>query len=259
MKNFINKLALSAGREILRNAGKLKKDDVQYKGSTKNTVTRIDKEAEKFIINKIRKKYPQHTIVSEESDIQKGNTFSWFIDPIDGTNNFLHNFPLYAVSIAFADSGILLNGAVYVPFFNELFYAARNKGAYLNNKKITVSKTENLDKSLIATGFAGLRDNLKKEEENKIINNFVNVLNHIQGIRRLGSAAIDLCYVAIGRCDGFWEHNLNSWDLAAGSLIVREAGGRVTDLNGNNKILNSNNIIATNGIIHKQLLQNLTI
>ena len=241
--------ALKAGSYILKNLGKVK--SVRYKGEI-NIVTEIDKKAESIIVNTIKKAYPDHNFLAEEKIYKKRNLdYTWIIDPLDGTTNFLHGFPIFCVSIALQYKDDIILGVVYDPTRDELFYAEKGKGAFLNKKKIRVSKTRDLKKSLLATGFAYN----KKRVRNNNVTNFFSVMKAAQAVRRAGSAAIDLCYVACGRFDGFWELFLHPWDTAAGILIVEESGGKVTRMDGKDYTIYDKEILATNSKIHKQVIK----
>lgn len=239
--------ALKSGRFIKRSVGKIK--NISYKGRI-NIVTDVDKAAEKIILHAIRVTFPDHSILSEESRPQNRNSsYKWIIDPLDGTTNFTHSFPFFCVSIALECEGETILGVVYDPMRNELFHAEYGLGAYMNKKRICVSKVKKLSQSLLATGFAyGL-----KGANDTNVKNFENLLMRAMGIRRAGSAALDLCYTACGRFDGFWELDLHPWDSAAGSLIVTEAGGRVTKFNGHHYTPYDKDILASNQFISPQI------
>lgn len=243
--------ALSSGRFIKRSVGKVR--EITYKGRI-NIVTDVDKKSEKMIIKKILRHFPGHSILSEESSPRNtDSSYRWIIDPIDGTTNFAHGFPFFCVSIALEEKGKVVLGVVYDPMRDELFYAEKGRGARLNDKKITVSATKNLSESFLATGFAyGI-----KEAADDNVSNFTRFLKSAMAIRRAGSAALDLCYVACGRFDGFWEMGLQPWDSAAGSLIVKEAKGLVTKFDTSAHTCYDNEILATNGHIHKQMARSL--
>lgn len=246
--------ARQAGKFLKNNLGKVR--DIQKKsGQEKNLVTEIDKQSEQLIISIIKKHFPKHGILAEESGKQgEISDYKWIIDPLDGTTNYTHGFPVYCVSIGVEHNGELLYGVVYDPNFDELFYAEKGKGAFLNGKKIRVSQTEKLSDSLLVTGFPY---NIA-ENPNHAIEHFVNFLFHSQAIRRMGSAAIDLAYVAAGRYDGFWEVALNPWDMAAGALLVQEAGGKLSNFSGEEFSIYQSEIVASNGIVHQQLIEVLT-
>ncbi len=242
--------AKEAGKFLKMNLGKVK--NIERKREEINLVTEIDKGSEKKIIEFIKNKFPNHSILAEESgETSKTSEYKWIIDPLDGTTNYTHSFPVFCVSIALEYKGEVIIGVVYDPNFDELFYAEKGKGAFLNGKKISVSKTDKLIKSMLATGFPY---NVKENPDN-CVEHFVNFLMEAQAIRRLGSAALDLVYVACGRLDGFWEVDLNPWDVAAGKIIIEEAGGMITDFYGNKFSIYTKGVVASNGLIHQQMLE----
>ncbi len=236
-----------AGRIIKANFGKQQK--ISKKGIF-NLVTEIDKASEKAVVELILKRFPGHAILAEESPAVQGSEGRWIIDPIDGTTNFAHGFPIVSVSIGFELEGRLTMGGVFDPFRRELFFAERGKGATLNGKRIRVSKVKTLSDSLVATGFP--YDRHKNPDD--YLGMLRAFLTRIQGIRRGGSAAIDLCYVACGRFDGYYEVKLSPWDKAAGMIIVEEAGGTLTDFSDDPLTLTGIQNLATNGRIHKEML-----
>jgi myo-inositol-1(or 4)-monophosphatase len=224
---------------------------IERKSSSIDLVTQVDTEAEKIIIDIIRNRYPDHIILGEEGGENRNiSAFRWIIDPLDGTVNFTHGLPIYCVSIAVEQNGTIVAGVVYDPNTGELYTAERGKGAYLNGERIRVSDTDKLIDSLLITGFPY---NIH-ENPDYAIERFIDFLTRAQGIRRLGSAAIDLCYIAAGRADGFWEVFLKPWDIAAGILLVEEAGGKVTDFSGNPIDVHSPRVLASNNAIHDQML-----
>ncbi len=216
-------------------------------------VTETDLACEKIVLGKILGAFPDHSILSEESAAKEGSHHRWIIDPIDGTTNFAHTFPASCVSIGYEEEGQLVMGAVYDPFRDEMFFAEKGHGAYLNNERISVSKVKTLSHSLLATGFPYDRKE-KADVYLAIIKTFL-LLTH--DIRRVGAAALDMCYVACGRFDGYWEANIEAWDKAAGILLVTEAGGRVSDYSGNPMTLTGRQNLATNGLIHDAMLEQL--
>jgi myo-inositol-1(or 4)-monophosphatase len=247
---------LSAAVEIAREAGKVlehhheKGVAVEYKGEY-DVVTAADRASEKLIVEQLRQRFPAHSIVAEEGGgISNGSEFVWHVDPLDGTTNFAHGFPAFAVSMGLARKGEPIAGVVYDPIRKELFSAEKGSGAYLNNRRIRVSKTAALAESLFGTGFPSPRRHV---DVNIHFFHQVSMLSH--GIRRAGSAALDLCSVAAGRLDGFWEFGLKTWDVAAGLLIVTEAGGRYGDMKGGHYELGSGHLAATNGAVHEELLR----
>ncbi|RPJ17746.1 MAG: inositol monophosphatase [Desulfobacteraceae bacterium] len=242
------------GAEILRaNFGK--KCKIQKKGA-KDLLTESDTGSERLIIDTIKKAFPSHGILAEESGSHNNDAeYMWIIDPLDGTTNFAHHIGLFAVSIAFSIKGDITAGMVLNPITGELFTAVRGEGAELNGIPIFVSETASISESLLVTGFPyNIKDIIKPMETR-----FFNCLKPAQGIRRLGSAALDLCFVASGRFEGFWEENLKPWDTAAGLIIVREAGGEISDFSGSSYNIYKNEILATNGKIHKEMLELLEI
>ncbi|MFH1288453.1 MAG: inositol monophosphatase family protein [bacterium] len=243
--------AVKAGKFLKSRVGKIRK--MKYKGEI-DIVTDVDLKAERIIVEAILKNYPNHSILTEEAGTIQGkeSEYRWIIDPLDGTTNFSHGYPFFCVSIALEKQGEIIMGAVYEPVRDELFFAEKGKGAYLNNKKISVSPVNDLKKSLLVTGFAY---NIHKAKRNNNINHFRKFLKTAQAVRRDGAAALDLAYAACGRSEGFWELRLNPWDVAAGYLIVCEAGGRVTDFKGNPFSIFKKEILATNGSIHQACLK----
>jgi len=242
--------ALQAG-EILR-AGVGQEHFIHHKG-TVNLVTEMDQRSEEFLIKEIRSHYPDHRIVTEESGLLEGlDTHCWYIDPLDGTTNYAHGLPIFCVSIGYAEHGQLKLGVVYDPMQDEIFCAEAGGGAWLDDQPLHVSEISELLQSLLVTGFP--YDLLDTPQNN--LENFTRLSRLSQGVRRLGSAAIDLCYVAAGRLDGYWEVRLSPWDLAAGALIVREAGGVVTSLTGSPDLLQPPySIVAGNPHLQPELLK----
>jgi len=247
--------------QAFKSAGTLiRRSITQQKTITKkgeiDLVTEIDCAAEKLIIKIIRKAFPDHSFLCEESGAtrrggQAGQSkHRWIIDPIDGTTNFAHSLPICSVSIAYEENGIVRMGGVYDPVREELFYAEKGRGAFLNGKRIRVSKTKKLNDALLATGFPYDR----RKDPDKYLKIFREFLMQAQEIRRLGSAALDLCYVACGRFDGYWEAKLNPWDKAAGMLILKEAGGKLSDYSSKPLTLTEPTIVASNSTIHSQIL-----
>jgi len=223
---------------------------INKKGSI-DIVTEADTDSEKAIIETLLKAFPDHAILAEESGPNKGETdFTWIVDPLDGTINFTHELSLFAVSIAFSLKGDIVVGIVLIPPTGELFVATKGQGATLNGRPVNVSNAENVSDSLLATGFP--YDH--KKIHGPLIKRFSNCLKASQGIRRLGSAALDLCFVACGRFDGFWEQNLKPWDTAAGVLIAGEAGAVITDFSNRSFTIDAKEILATNGKIHDEMV-----
>jgi myo-inositol-1(or 4)-monophosphatase len=241
--------AMLAGKLLKANVNK--KHNISYKGR-KNLVTEMDGKSEALIISQIRKKYPDHSVLSEESGLfdKASSSYKWIIDPLDGTTNYAHSFNFFSVSIALMKDEHMIAGVVYDPIRDEMFSAARGCGAYLNGKSIWVSKINNIKESLLSTGFPYKLGKAMK----KNIGYFISFMMKAQAIRRPGSAALDLCYVAAGRFDGFWEMELHPWDTAAGALIVKEAGGMVTDFKANAFNPFIKQVAASNSRIHRQMM-----
>jgi myo-inositol-1(or 4)-monophosphatase len=223
---------------------------ISYKGEV-DIVTQADRRSEEAIVGRLRTHFPKHAIVAEEGSGQEGDPcYRWIVDPLDGTTNFAHGYPCFAVSIGFEEAGELQVGVIYQPITKELFTASRGGGAYLNQKQIHVSSIGHLSTSLLATGFPST-----KRTRNPNIHYYWNFTLRSHGVRRDGSAALDLASVACGRFDGFWEFGLHSWDTAAGVLLVREAGGVVTDFSGQPYNPGDYETLASNGLIHTELRQ----
>ena len=246
-QSFAEKIALGAGKVL---ASGFKKDkQIKYKGRI-DPVTQFDLKSEKYIISEIKKKYRDHSILAEEgTDIEKDSGFRWVIDPLDGTVNYAHRFPIYSVSIALEYNNQTIVGVVYDPESDEMFSAAIGCGAYLNNKRMKVSPEKKLERSLLATGFAYNISTAKKNN----LGMFSRMMKHAQAVRRLGSAALDLCWVAAGRLEGFWEYYLHPWDTAAAILIVTEAGGKISRINKKEYSIFDNDILASNNLIHNEM------
>ncbi len=224
----------------------------EYKGDA-DLVTAADRASEKLIVEKLRALYPAHEIVGEEGtrDNTGRSDFRWFVDPLDGTTNFAHGYPVFCVSIGLEHQGELIVGILYDPTRDEMFTAEKGQGATLNGKPIRVSRTKTLSESILATGFPS-----HKRHKNPNIHFYHQLTLRSHGIRRAGSAALDLANVASGRYDGFWEFNLNPWDTSAGVVMVREAGGLVTKFDGSPFNIDSREVLASNGLLHEELKQN---
>ncbi len=247
----LERLARNAG-QILR-AGYQKEHHVDYKGVI-DLVTEIDHQSEEYLLGEIKREFPHHHILAEESGGTSGEVHQWYIDPLDGTVNYAHHIPIFCVSIAYASNGALSLAAVYDPMRDEMYTAERGGGAHLNGHPLHVSDTAELQKSLLVTGFP--YDAWNSEFDN--FANFVKFAKMSQGVRRLGSAALDLCYVAAGRFDGFWELALQPWDVAAGGLICEEAGARVSNIYGKPDYISPpQSILATSPGIHTRMLEEL--
>jgi myo-inositol-1(or 4)-monophosphatase len=243
--------AVHAGADLLRHyfEGTF---EIQSKDSLNNLVTEVDKKAEEAIIDVIRAEFPEHFILSEEAgEMSTGSEYKWIIDPIDGTVNFAHGIPICCISIGLEHNGVMMLGAVFNPFMNELFFAERGKGAFLNNRPLKVSNNNQMESACLVTGFPYRWVEVHMDP----ISVFERFIRMGLPVRRLGSAAIDLCWVAAGRFDGFWEYNLNPWDIAAGYLIIEEAGGRISNFNGDPYSVYDKQTLATNGKIHEAMLK----
>lgn len=247
--NIASKAAIQAGRTIRRAFDNIDKVEIQSKGQN-NFVTEIDKKSEREICHVLQKSYPDYGIIAEESGQYGPQDNVWIIDPLDGTTNFIHNLPHFSVSIALKQNDIIEHGVIYDPMRDELFTASRGQGAQLNGRRIRVSKRPSLEGALVGTGLMFGRD-YNIATLLKLAKTFY---PQVAGYRRAGSATLDLAYVAAGRLDAFWESSLQPWDVAAGSLIVREAGGLVTDLNGEDNFLNSGDILVANPKLFQQVL-----
>ena len=224
--------------------------EMEYKGAF-DLVTAADRASEKLIVERLQSRFPGHSIVAEEgSGVETGSEYVWYVDPLDGTTNFAHGFPAFCVSIGLAFRGEMVAGVVYDPLREELFSAERGSGAYLNSRRIQVSKRESLQESLLGTGFASPK---RHADINVYFFHQVCMLTH--GVRRTGSAALDLCSVASGRLEGFWEFGLNAWDVAAGLLMIQEAGGTYQDMKGERYELAGPHLTASNGRIQQELLK----
>lgn len=240
---------------IAREAGTLlkkelpKKRRIDFKGEV-NLVTEVDRMSEELLVQKIRHAFPQHGILSEESvELRCGSDCRWIIDPLDGTTNYAHGYPVFCVSIALEICQEVIYGVIYNPIIDEMFTVEKGRGAFLNGRRLVVSDTAELSRSLLATGFPY---DIRESKDNNI-NYFTAMALQAQALRRAGSAALDLAYLAAGRFDGFWELKLQPWDTAAGTLMVKEAGGEVSDLCGRRYDLTSPHILASNGKIHTQM------
>ena len=246
-----NEAATNAGKILSRLFGHVK--SINKKGEI-DLVTEADYQAEKTLIETIRRYFPQDNILAEEAgDHEQASHRTWIIDPLDGTTNFVHGFPFFAVSIGLEMEGEMVVGVVLNPFMNEHFEATKGEGAFLNRKPIAVSRTKHLKDALLATGFP--YDIREKHEE--VLNYFRKMVIAAQGVRRPGSAALDMCYVAAGKLDGFWEQGLKPWDTAAGVVIVKEAGGELSTFQGKHYTPYEKNIAAANPFLHSQIIATL--
>ena len=244
--------ARKAAKVLIRDYGEIEKLQVSIKGPG-DFVTAADKKVEKIIIEELKKARPEYSILSEEVGyIKNDENFKWVIDPIDGTANFLHGIPHFAISIGLEANKEIVCGIIYDPIKDEMFLAEKGNGSYLNNQRIRVSSRSKLKNSIIFTG--GPRQNSKKKELSLAeYKNFSSIVE--TPIRKMGSAALDLAYVAAGRCDGFWQRNLNYWDIAAGIILVKEAGGFITDFKGNSSFLQNETLLATNSRINEEMME----
>jgi myo-inositol-1(or 4)-monophosphatase len=250
MLNIAVRAARSAGDIILRSSDNIGKLKIDQKGKN-DFASDVDRAAEREIINIIKTAYPDHAILAEESGEHQGNDYIWIIDPLDGTTNFLHGFPQYAVSIALQHKGRLVVATIYDPLRDELFTARRGGGAMLNNRRLRVTNQTSMKGALIGTGFP-FKTDLHLEAYTGM---FKAISMQAAGIRRAGAAALDLAYVAAGRLDGFWEIGIMPWDMAAGILLIQEAGGVVTDFSFNDNYLTNGNVIAASPKMHQLLYQ----
>ncbi len=244
------KAARLAGGIVIENLGHLSKTDVRAKAEF-DFVTKVDRWSEEAIMTSLRERFPDHRFLTEESLKEEPGGYRWIIDPLDGTTNYIHGYPIFSVSIALEYERKIVLGVVLDPFRDELFHAIRGDGAFLNNRQIHVSRTTAFDRSLIATGFPFRA----KDMIDYYLSAFKVVFEKVSDIRRAGSAAMDLAYVAAGRADGFFELKLSPWDMAAGSLLVTEAGGMVSDFGGKGDYLSTGNIIAGNSTIQPMILE----
>lgn len=243
--------ARAAGDLVLSRFGRLTEGSVRHK-SAKDLVTEMDERAQELIVEMLLREFPDHGVFAEEEITRSHDAeYVWVIDPIDGTTNYVHGYPVFCVSIALEHRGALVAGVVHAPALGETFEAHAGGGASLNGRPLRVSGARRLADSLLATGFACVRDDLCLDN----VAIFGDVVRRVQGVRRAGSAALDLAYVAASRFDGFWELNLSHWDIAAGVLLVREAGGAVTDFEGGERFVEKKEIVATNGALHPTLLE----
>lgn len=252
--NIAVRAARNAGNIIVRAMEHIERLNITEK-SENDFVTEVDKAAEKEIIRTLKNAYPNHAIMAEESGSQGDSEFQWIIDPLDGTTNYLHGFPQFAVSIALKNKQVIDQAVVYDPLRQELFTASRGRGAHLNNRRIRVTSRRSLDGALLGTGFP-----FKQQEDlDAYLATFKALFPMTSGIRRAGSAALDLAYVAAGRLDGFWELGLQPWDIAAGALLVEEAGGFISDFAGGKNFMQSGNVVAANPKIQKMMLDKIQL
>jgi myo-inositol-1(or 4)-monophosphatase len=251
---------LEAAVEIAREAGAILSELAQRRESVNSRafelkgdfdlVTEADRASEKLIVQRLRERFPGHAIVAEEGGgVTSASGYCWYVDPLDGTTNFAHGFPVYNVTLGLEKDGELIAGAIFDPTRDEMFSASRGGGAYLNGRKISVSETAFVEDCLVATGFPS-----RKRHQSVNVHFYYQLAMLSHGVRRAGAAAIDLAYVACGRLDAFWEFGLNPWDMAAGILLIEEAGGKVSTMSGDARTLHSADIFASNGLLHGQIL-----
>jgi len=249
--NLIIKACMKASRSLIRDFGEIENLQVSTKGPG-DFVTSADKRTEKILIEELQKARPEYGIITEEAGIiNKSNTDNrWVIDPIDGTMNFLNGIPQFAISIGYEEKGEITCGVIFNPIINEMFVAEKGSGAYLNNSRIRVSNKKKIKDALLVTGGPKRASKIK----NKIFSEYINVSNEVSNVRKFGSAALDMAYVACGRFDGYWQRELNYWDIAAGVIVIKEAGGFINffDEDKNNPL--KKNIIASNSNIHSELI-----
>jgi len=250
------KTYLEAAVEIAQEAGKILREEnerpptISYKGDF-DLVTQADRRSEALIVSRLQKYFPEHAVAAEEGTGKDTDSeYRWHVDPLDGTTNFAHHYPCFCVSMALAGNKELLLGVIYNPIYNELFTAARGEGALFNGRKIQCSKVDAVRNSLLCTGFPN-----HNREANPNFHFYWDFTLRSHGVRRDGSAALDLAYVAMGRFDSFWEFGLNPWDTAAGVVLVEEAGGKITDMQGQPYTLGGPSILASNGLIHDEMVR----
>ena len=248
--NLITKACMKASRSLIRDFGEIENLQVSSKGPG-DFVTSADKRTEKILIEELQKAHPEYGIITEEKGtINKSNTKNrWIIDPIDGTFNFMNGIPQFAISIGYEEESEIKCGVIFNPITNEMFCAEKGNGAYLNNSRIRVSNQNKIKDSLIVTGGPKAASKIK----DKIFSEYVNVSNNVSNVRKFGSAALDVAYVACGRFDGYWQRELNYWDIAAGIIILKEAGGYVDFFEEDEKLPLKKNILASNSFIHEEL------
>jgi myo-inositol-1(or 4)-monophosphatase len=247
---------LETSMEIAREAGALltnyfeRRVTFELKGEF-DLVTEADRASERFIVERLRAHFPAHSIVAEEGGGHAGaSEYRWYVDPLDGTTNFAHGFPMWCVTMAVARGGELVAGCIFDPIRDEMYTAERGSGAYLNHRRIRVSKVGRLEEALVATGFPS-----RKRHLNVNVHFYYQMAMWTHGVRRAGSAALDLAYVAGGRLEAFWEFGLNPWDMAAGALLVSEAGGRVSDMHGGPLEIGGPHLLTDNGLLHDEVLK----
>ena len=250
MTNIAIRAARDGGRILMRYFDRVDSLKIETK-SRNDFVSDVDRAAEEAIIHTISKAYPNHAILAEESGEHDGNNYQWVIDPLDGTTNYLHGFPQFSVSIALREKGQLLSGVVYDPSREELFHATRGEGAFLNDRRIRVTGRKGIDGALLGTGIPYC----DLTHKDAYFGMMQDLIVDSAGVRRPGSAALDFAWLAAGRIDGFWELGLSAWDFAAGALLVKEAGGVVSDLSGGERYLETGNVVAAGIKLHPEMLR----
>ena len=249
--NVIIKACEKASKSLIRDFGEIEKLQVSIKGPS-DFVSSADKKVEETLIQELQKARPDYSILSEEiGEIKKNSEYRWIIDPIDGTLNFLHGIPHFAISIGLEKKNEIISGVIFDPIKNEMFFAEKDHGAYLNNQRIRTSKRNKINECLIITGGPSF----KSQNKSKELNEYCNISNNISSpLRKMGSASLDMAYIAAGRADGFFQRNLSYWDIAAGIIIVQEAGGVISDYKGNANFNEDKNIIVSNSNINADLI-----
>ena len=246
--DFAKKIALKAGEMLKKNSSGRR--SIKYKDDLgSNIVTEMDLASEAMIKKAIAKEFPDHAIVAEESGLSGESDHKWYIDPVDGTTNFAHGFPVWAVTLAYEYKGRIQAGATYAPMLDQMYWAARGKGAYCNGKRLHVTKTSSLPHALLCTGFSYLLEYRKVN-----LKYFTEFLMKAQAIRRMGAASLDLCWTAAGAFDGFWEMRLGPWDMAAGIVILEEAGAKITDFKGGPVDIRRGDFLGANPALHRKML-----
>jgi len=233
---------------LLTNYGKLTRGQIKTK-SQNDFVTVVDHQTQRVLVKHLRKKFPSYGFKAEEEGLLETAERTWVIDPLDGTSNYIHQIPAFCISIGLKEAGRAVLGLVYDPIHDEWFRASRGGGAFLNRRRIHVSRTRDLNRAFLATGFPFR----SRKRFTAYLESFLNFFNHSRGIRRIGSAALDLCYTACGRFDGFWELGLKEWDMLAGCVLIEEAGGRTSDFRGTDQYLETGDMLAGNPWVHRQL------
>ena len=249
--NIFEKAVRKAGKMILRDFGEIENLQIQSK-NLGDFVTNADLKSEKILLETLKYYYPECTYITEESGKIEGNDETIVIDPIDGTTNFIHGIPIIGIVVSKIVKDEVVDGVIYNPISNEFYWASKGKGAWCNNKRLRVSKRNNLKECLIGTGIP-----IASRTYKNYLNEIDNMSKNSSGVRRMGSAAIDLAYVASGKLDAFWEKNLNLWDISSGCLLVIEAGGKITDLQGKKWDISNKDILASNSLIHDSVCENL--